>query len=698
MIALRKYAFRGQVDGMDYILSAVMSLTAAFSGGQAVASNLVSVVAVTVVALGIGVSFLIRNARQEQGITRFDWLFYTVTTLGSFMFATRFNVIFPPDTFPRELLPSSWLLWMMMLGSFFVWSDRTLLFHAIPSLALFGFVGCYDTYRPVVVFFFIFLVAFATLFARAHARDMRVRAQASGYFAEDPLMQSDPDRQVEHLSSGPWRWAAGAEWALWSAMGIVVLSLIGAPVVQTTVKPISGGLKLNNPVTQRLARAATGSSAANQNQQRIGQGPITLRETPVFQVTSDDLAPYRVDTFDYYTNANTWIKNWDDSGPYFDQKQNELEERTARSTLFRIAQPTDRTYTVQALVATNEIPGRGTSFSVLNPPSLVRNDRGGTPFLPQPMAYGKTRITYLESRAPKRNAMRPKVRGGYISNALNTGSIKTSVYEMAAKVAGKEGSDYEKAERIREYIASTIRYTLKPKPIPESEEAVSYTLFTSKEAYCDIFATAMVQMARSIGIPARYSVGYLPNPRNLGENGSLILLEADRHAWAELFFEGHGWMVFDATEGSVSIDGSTRPNERPRATPTVPIALYLAAGALVVVAIGAIGYFILSRKPNPEKKLESELERVTLDYTIALERHTGRRRQLGQTVMEYTETSIEKLNGSGAKAKELASRFTYALYSQSGLTTESVDSLRQEVQDFKNVLKEEAKKAKSRKG
>ena len=49
MIALRKYAFRGQVDGMDYILSAVMSLTAAFSGGQAVASNLVSVVAVTVV-------------------------------------------------------------------------------------------------------------------------------------------------------------------------------------------------------------------------------------------------------------------------------------------------------------------------------------------------------------------------------------------------------------------------------------------------------------------------------------------------------------------------------------------------------------------------------------------------------------------------------------------------------------------------
>ncbi len=62
-----------------------------------------------------------------------------------------------------------------------MWRDSTLLFQAVPGIAIFGYVGTWDTYRYAPFMFFGFLLCFATLFARAHARDMMMRARESGY-------------------------------------------------------------------------------------------------------------------------------------------------------------------------------------------------------------------------------------------------------------------------------------------------------------------------------------------------------------------------------------------------------------------------------------------------------------------------------------------------------------------------------------
>ena len=285
----RLIANNGKVNVFDFMLVAVAALTAVYSGGQAVIVNIVSILGVVGVLLGITMSYLFRRLLEGSKLLTLDWIPYTVVMVCCVVFVRELNSAFPEETFPRELMPSSWLFWMLTLGSFFVWSDRTLLFHAIPALAMFGFVACYDTFRPVIFFFFIYLICFATLFARAHARDMQQRAIRSGFFANDPASIEQPERQIVQLREGPWRWAAGPEWALWSALGIVLLSLLGAPVIRFTVKPIAGVIRLVNPVSARaFANATTSGSNMTQTAQKVGNGPISLTDTPAFDVSSTD--------------------------------------------------------------------------------------------------------------------------------------------------------------------------------------------------------------------------------------------------------------------------------------------------------------------------------------------------------------------------------------------------------------------------
>jgi hypothetical protein len=82
-----------------------------------------------------------------------------------------------------------------------------------------------------------------------------------------------------------------------------------------------------------------------------------------------------------------------------------------------------------------------------------------------------------------------------------------------------------------------------------------------KRGFCTYYASAMVLMARSVGIPARLAVGYAPG--EFVEAGVYQSTKKDAHAWAELYFPGYGWQIFEATKGidpkfrRLSGDGST---------------------------------------------------------------------------------------------------------------------------------------------
>jgi hypothetical protein len=100
---------------------------------------------------------------------------------------------------------------------------------------------------------------------------------------------------------------------------------------------------------------------------------------------------------------------------------------------------------------------------------------------------------------------------------------------------------------LETYLRS-FPYDLQVARPPEGRDVVDYFLFDLQRGYCDYFASAMVVMARSVGIPARLAVGYAMG-RYDPQREAYVVTEKNGHAWPELYFLGYGWIPFEPTSG-----------------------------------------------------------------------------------------------------------------------------------------------------
>lgn len=118
------------------------------------------------------------------------------------------------------------------------------------------------------------------------------------------------------------------------------------------------------------------------------------------------------------------------------------------------------------------------------------------------------------------------------------------IYQLGKEITQGLDNPYDKAKAIEAYLKSNYQYTLIPDWVPEGKEFVSYFLFESQEGYCTYFATAMVVLLRTQGIPARYVEGYVmpaaPQDRVYQVRGN------NAHAWVEAYMPW-GWMTFEPT-------------------------------------------------------------------------------------------------------------------------------------------------------
>lgn len=68
-----------------------------------------------------------------------------------------------------------------------------------------------------------------------------------------------------------------------------------------------------------------------------------------------------------------------------------------------------------------------------------------------------------------------------------------------------------------------------------------------RTGYCEQFATGMAVMARSLGIPTRVVLGFAPGELIPGSTNTVIVTDAQAHAWVEVWLEPNGWTRFDPT-------------------------------------------------------------------------------------------------------------------------------------------------------
>jgi transglutaminase-like putative cysteine protease len=125
-----------------------------------------------------------------------------------------------------------------------------------------------------------------------------------------------------------------------------------------------------------------------------------------------------------------------------------------------------------------------------------------------------------------------------------TAGVTPRIAALAAQLMG-QGDPQQRAERLEERLGHDYQYTTEF--VGRSGQlALEDFLFRSRRGHCEFFATAMVVMLRSQGIPARFVTGFLGGDENAFE-GYYVVRQSNAHAWVEAWIPGVGWEVFDPT-------------------------------------------------------------------------------------------------------------------------------------------------------
>ncbi|MBS1905631.1 MAG: transglutaminase domain-containing protein [Actinobacteria bacterium] len=128
------------------------------------------------------------------------------------------------------------------------------------------------------------------------------------------------------------------------------------------------------------------------------------------------------------------------------------------------------------------------------------------------------------------------------------------IAQSAREVVGGAGDDYDRLVALQTWFRAGFRYSLQT-PVADGFDGTNVDavarFLTVREGYCVHFAGAFALMARSLGMPARIVVGYLPGTATdrRSDDGRVVYeVSTDQlHSWPEVYFSGIGWVPFEPT-------------------------------------------------------------------------------------------------------------------------------------------------------
>jgi transglutaminase-like putative cysteine protease len=666
---------------LDLLLSGASSVVAVYAAAASLASEKNALFFMWIVVAGTLSSALLLAAFGKSKMIFADTTAYFLIAIIALFGITGLNDMVPESIYTGPLSAAGVLSWMLALGSFTVWRDQTMLFQAVPAIALFGLVGCYDTFRASVLYFFVFLVCQAILLARVHGRVMLRQARSSGIEA----------LEMSVMRKGPWRWMAGPEWALGSALTIVLISVISAPLLRESASGFSGLIHYVPPQSP-LSQPALSSAAMSGT--RVGTGPSVVRDIVVMRVDMPEPLYLRSFAFGRY-DQGSWIPrspttaNQDpNNGAPFDTSADAITDR--REVTFRV-EP------VEMLGTAVPVPGEVDTLIGDSANVYFRNVGGSYSIRSEPpLPPLEGRSVLFAGKKPIKDA--DQNIGQYIPEYLQVDGIPGDVITFAMAAAKDGKTDYEKALAIKKAIEARCKYNLRAGATPVGEDPVSYFLFTSKEGYCDLFASAMTLMARSVGLPARYVTGYYPFKEVTDDAGRYVIRQKDLHAWCEIYFKDAGWVIFDATEGAISVDGGELGSTNDEGfwkSKWFTMLLTFGLGAGLLYGGFAAGSSYLKNRISADpgdlantramKRLQSQVRKQYVSFERELRRAVRRPRGIGETTLEYVAAAQIALGSRSVLAVETGADFATALYAPQTLNPDTVVSLKAKVSGFKKA-------------
>jgi transglutaminase-like putative cysteine protease len=370
-------------------------------------------------------------------------------------------------------------------------------------------------------------------------------------------------------------------------LSLVMVSGLIAPNIQPVLKDPytlwmeSRGESVPSFVGDKLESASLSSgsgdsrSGYSREDEELGGG-FQFDYSEVMTVTTSRRSYWRGETKSVYTGTG-----WEDSeaelresavsaiGPeqtlpsLLDKMDVETEEITQGITMIR-EDPYPILFgaaTVRSVVSINGEPSVPPSLAWLPASGELRWPRSGR--TPYPLAYALISEVPVLDEAKLRAIEQPEDAAAMNAYLALPEGLPQRVKDLSAEITQEQATAYDKVRSIEAYLKNNYAYTNTPDlSKKKSEDFVDSFLFEIREGYCDYYSTAMAVLTRAAGIPTRWVKGYAPGvlpseffsgipdeafDPNMG--GTYTVRNADAHSWVEVYFEGYGWIPFEATAG-----------------------------------------------------------------------------------------------------------------------------------------------------
>jgi len=122
--------------------------------------------------------------------------------------------------------------------------------------------------------------------------------------------------------------------------------------------------------------------------------------------------------------------------------------------------------------------------------------------------------------------------------------LEPATERLAQRITANAATVHDKAAALQAYLSGPDFENTRELPDLPPHRPVDAFLRETRAGHCELFASAMALMLRSLGIPARVVSGYRG-----GEWSDLdrsYTVRADMaHMWVEVYFIGIGWVTFD---------------------------------------------------------------------------------------------------------------------------------------------------------
>lgn len=494
--------------------------------------------------LGFGVSFWLRGYQdtEQWPVIRRSVLVPSTALRVVFMIGgvlpglygkAPFNALVPDVAMGLDdWLIATGFMWAMALYSFGLVSDGLIAFGSVLGLSMLGLMASNNVNPEVGLAFLTFLLGNILMLSNmtlAHHSERR--------------LEGPGPRELS-------RWLGDQVIVAGLTVAVTALLSIGLARILQEVSPagLVSGVRLPASFV-RGGMSATGF-ASFQSQMQIGTGTGPTSEQPVFEASVQGRQLWRRRVYSTFTG-----RVWRNRGlgptttPIREDGLVPVPDNVQRAETLRARQDlpiTMRFVSPAELAAPALVTQIDLSYQVDPLPRRLELDQDGNLNL---TGIPNGTILRLVSTVPTPNpdelrataAVDPSNWTELLRLPL---SVDATIRREAARFRVGRTNPYDIAQGIQGWLETEFVYDLSTKIPDRTDDPMAY-YFNVRHGACDLIATAMALLARANGIPARVAVGYSSGrPIGAGLDQWEVRL-SDAHAWAELYFEGYGWIPFN---------------------------------------------------------------------------------------------------------------------------------------------------------